>query len=74
MNPMSTGSVKLNSSDPRDAPKIDPNLLSHEFDRRVAIESLRKTMEFLEAPVLKRGTIGKIGWPKSDSDEDIWVS
>jgi choline dehydrogenase-like flavoprotein len=73
MNPQSTGEVTLNSANPSDAPKVDPKLLSHPFDRRVMIEGMRQMMDFLEAPSFKKSTIKMIGCPKSRSDEDIWV-
>jgi len=72
MNPQSTGEVTLNSADPSDAPRVDPRLLSHPFDRRVMIEGMRQMMNYLEAPVLKKSTIKMIGCPKSRSDDDIW--
>lgn len=73
MNPQSVGEITLRSSNPSDPPKIDPKLLSHPFDRRVAIEGMRQTMKFLNAPVFKKTTVKLIGCPKSQSDEDIWV-
>jgi choline dehydrogenase-like flavoprotein len=73
MNPHSVGEVTLRSANPSDPPRIDPNLLSHPFDRRVAIEAMRQTMDFLEAPVFKNTTVKMIGCPNSRSDEDIWV-
>jgi choline dehydrogenase-like flavoprotein len=73
MNPQSYGEVILNSADPTDAPIIDPKLMSHPYDRRVMIEGMRSLMEFLEAPTFKKTTIKPVGWPKSKSDEDIWV-
>ncbi|KAF8858139.1 alcohol oxidase [Acephala macrosclerotiorum] len=72
MNPQSTGEVTLNSANPSDAPRVDPRLLSHPFDRRVMIEAMRQMMDYLEAPALKKSTIKMIGCPKSRSDEDIW--
>ncbi|KAH6718962.1 glucose-methanol-choline oxidoreductase-like protein [Leptodontidium sp. MPI-SDFR-AT-0119] len=72
MNPQSYGEVTLNSADPLDAPKADPRLVSHPYDRRVLIEGVRKLMDYLEAPVFKKSTVKMIGCPKSRSDEDIW--
>jgi len=66
--------VTLNSANPSDAPRVDPKLLSHPFDRRVMIETMKSMMAYLEAPVFKKNTIKMIGCPKSGSDEDIWVS
>ncbi|KAG0649714.1 alcohol dehydrogenase [Hyphodiscus hymeniophilus] len=72
MNPQSEGEVTLNSASPSDAPKVDPKLLSHPYDRRVMIEAMRSMMDYLEAPVFKKNTVRMIGCPKSRSDEDIW--
>jgi choline dehydrogenase-like flavoprotein len=57
MNPQSYGEVTLDSADPSDAPKADPKLLSHPYDRRVMIEAMRKMMKYLEAPVFKKRTV-----------------
>lgn len=73
MNPQSHGEVVLNSADPSDAPLIDPKLLSHPFDKKSMIESMRTMMNYLEAPVFRKSTVKMIGCPKSKSDEDIWV-
>jgi choline dehydrogenase-like flavoprotein len=74
MNAQSTGTVTINSSNPNDSPVIDPNLLSHAYDRRVMAEAVKKGVEFLENPAvkpfIKRVTLG----PKSTADEDIKVS
>lgn len=73
MTPQSYGEVTLKSSNPMDAPKIDPKLLSHPFDRRVAIEGMRTLLNLLEAPSLAKNTVKMIGAPKGRSDEAIWV-
>ena len=73
MNPQSTGSVQLHSKDPKDQLLIDPQLLSHPFDRRAAIEAMRTTLEMIEMPSLKNDTIKLVGGPKSSSDEDVLV-
>ena len=77
MNPQATGSVTLSSADPSVPPKIDANLINHPYDRRVLIEAVRKTMEFLNTPVFKEKTVKMIGVPEGGagaSDESIWVS
>lgn len=72
-NPQSVGTVTLASSNLADAPLIDPQLLKHPFDRRVAIEAMRRTMDLLEAPVFEDMTVRKL-FPKSREEEDVWVS
>ncbi|KAF1994742.1 GMC oxidoreductase [Amniculicola lignicola CBS 123094] len=71
MNPQSTGTVTLRSSDPFDSPIIDPNFLSHPFDRRALIEGTREVMRILSAPVYDSRTLGKLG-AQDRSDEAIW--
>ncbi|KAI5927601.1 glucose-methanol-choline oxidoreductase-like protein [Camillea tinctor] len=72
MNPQSRGTVTLKSADPQDAPIIDPKFLTHPFDKRNAIESMREMLRYLQAPVWKNKTSRTLGWPKGDSDEEIW--
>lgn len=74
MNPQSYGEVTLNSANPADPPRIQPNLASHAFDRRVLIEATRQLMDLFEAPVFKEGTVKMVGCPRSRSEEDVWVS
>lgn len=72
-NGQSRGEVRLQSADPSDPPVMNPNILSHSFDRRVAIEGTRQGLEIMESPAFARDTIGVVDPPKSKSDEDILV-
>lgn len=72
MNPQSKGSVRLQSSDSSAAPLIDPNFLSHAFDRHVLIEGMKVTKRILSAPVYAEKTL-RTYMPIDDSDEAIWV-
>jgi len=54
LNPTSRGSVTLMSADPTAAPRIAPNYLSTEADRRIAAESLRWTRRIVGQPALAR--------------------
>ena len=74
MNPQSTGFLRLQSKDPTDKLLIDPQFLSHPFDRRTAVEATRHVMELVETPAMSKDTIRLVGGPKSKSDEDILVS
>ena len=47
LNPTSRGHVRITSSDFRDAPKIVPNYLDTEDDRKVAADSLRQVREIM---------------------------
>jgi choline dehydrogenase len=50
--PESTGSIHIQSADPFAAPAINYSFLATENDRRVAIASVRKAREIVEAPPL----------------------
>ncbi|MAD81657.1 MAG: hypothetical protein CL912_01730 [Deltaproteobacteria bacterium] len=63
--------VTIQSSNPSTAPRINPNFLSHPYDRRVLIDGLRQTMKLLSTPIYANTTIELIG-PKDDSDAEIW--
>ncbi|MFB9866422.1 GMC family oxidoreductase [Vreelandella sulfidaeris] len=54
LNPTSRGSVRLKSSDPRQAPAISPNYLSTPEDRKVAADSLRITRRIAEQPAFAK--------------------
>lgn len=75
MNPQATGSITLSSSNPSDPPIINANLMNHPYDRRVLIEAVRKTLEFLDTPIFREKTIKMIGVPEGGveaGDEEIW--
>ncbi|KAL8720302.1 MAG: hypothetical protein Q9225_002814 [Loekoesia sp. 1 TL-2023] len=67
------GEVTLRSSDPADDPMIDPNFLSHPFDRRTAIQSVRETLEFLQTPLLAKDHLGLAAGPAGVEDDEILV-
>ena len=52
LNPESRGEVHVASADPAQAPRIAPNYLSTEGDRRVAADSLRLTRRIVAQPAL----------------------
>jgi choline dehydrogenase-like flavoprotein len=72
MNPQSTGSITLSSANPSDPPKIDVGYVTHPYDRRVAIESLRTAIEYSKMPTFASITEKRIEGPVSDSDEDMF--
>ncbi|MGB0843501.1 MAG: GMC family oxidoreductase, partial [Alphaproteobacteria bacterium] len=53
LNPTSRGQVSLNSRNPEDAPKIEPNYLDTEEDRKVAAQSLRQVRDIMAQPAMK---------------------
>ncbi|CAL8580210.1 hypothetical protein XPA_005942 [Xanthoria parietina] len=67
----STGSVTLSSSNPTDAPLIDPNFLAHPFDRHLAINAVREAMELLETPELAEDVVRLAEGPGGKGDEEI---
>jgi choline dehydrogenase len=54
LNPESRGSVRIRSGDIADPPRIAPNYLSTDEDRRVAAESLRVTRRIVAQPALAK--------------------
>ncbi|KAM3065131.1 hypothetical protein ACMFMG_006108 [Clarireedia jacksonii] len=72
MNPQSSGRVTLRSSNPSDPPVIDPNFLSHPYDRRVMIEAMRTTLRLFDAPVFDESRVKMIGAPEGRGDKEIW--
>ncbi|KAI1383045.1 putative GMC oxidoreductase [Hypoxylon trugodes] len=75
-NAQSRGEVTLQSSDPNVILKFDPKFLASPFDRRVAIEALRKVYNFTKHEAYDKDNLALLSGPKSDSDEDLleyWV-
>lgn len=54
LRPASRGSVRIKTADPHAAPAIDPNYLSTEHDRQVAINAMRFTRRIMAAQALAR--------------------
>lgn len=53
LNPTSRGHVRIASSDFRAPPKISPNYLDTEDDRKVAADSLRQVREIMAQPAMQ---------------------
>ena len=49
-NNLSRGLLKLASSNPRDFPVIDPGYLSHPYDMKIAVETLREIVGLAQTP------------------------
>jgi choline dehydrogenase len=54
LRPDSRGTIHIASADPREAPRIQPNYLSTETDRRVAADSIRLTRRLMATRALAR--------------------
>src|SRR6185312_15327622 len=54
LNPTSRGAITLRSARPDDAPRIAPNYLSTQEDRRVAVASIRQARTIAAQPALAR--------------------
>ena len=54
LRPESRGEVTINSADPTQLPKIIPNYLSTEADRKIAIDSMKVARKIAEADSLKK--------------------
>ena len=53
LRPSSRGSVRLRSADPADKPMIQPNYLSTDEDRQVAVDSIRVARNIVAQPALQ---------------------
>ncbi|KAL2849928.1 hypothetical protein BJY01DRAFT_210262 [Aspergillus pseudoustus] len=71
MNMQSVGEVKLQSSDPVVPLLFNPNLLAHEFDRRVIIEGMREVLIATKHEAFAKDTVSTLMGPASESDEDL---
>jgi len=72
LNPTSRGTVHIRSAHIHDAPRIAPNYLSTDEDRRVAVDSLRVTRRIVAQPALARySPVEHLPGPQFVSDEDL---
>jgi choline dehydrogenase len=72
LRPDSRGSVHVQNADPMVAPRIDPNYLSTESDRRVAVDALRLTRRISDSPALARYRPAEfLPGPSYESDEAL---
>jgi len=72
LNPTSRGHVRIRSSDPATAPRIAPDYLATDDDRRIAAESLRVTRRIVAQPALARYQPREIKpGPQFESDAEL---
>ncbi|WP_136636465.1 GMC family oxidoreductase [Pseudooceanicola onchidii] len=54
LRPESRGRIEITTNDPMAAPRIAPNYLSTEGDRRTAIDAIRQVRRIMEQPAMSR--------------------
>ncbi len=69
LRPSSRGTVHVRSADPYEAPAIQPNYLSTEHDRQVAVQAIKLTRRIGNSPALKRYSASEY-LPGSSIDDD----
>lgn len=52
LRPLSRGTVRLRSADPRDPPRIDPNYLAADADVETLLAGVKKAREIMESAPL----------------------
>lgn len=73
LRPRSRGSVRLQSSDPAQAPLIDPNYLADVRDRELSIAGLKLTQQILaQAPLKRFIKAERLPGPDIKTDEDYF--
>lgn len=73
--PIARGSVSISSADTADHPLIDPNWLSTDTDKQVAIAAFKRLRDILTTPVMGNVTIGEENYPgpSVQTDDQIWA-
>ena len=69
LRPKSTGTVKLASKNPLDAPLIDPNFFGNEEDLDLMVKGFKLQQAVLEAPALATHTVRNV-YPVDLSDDE----
>ncbi|WP_394127259.1 GMC family oxidoreductase [Vibrio hepatarius] len=68
LRPKSIGTVKLNSADPYDAPRIDPAFFSHPEDMEIMIKGWKKQRQMLESNAFD-DVRGETFYPVDETDD-----
>ncbi|KJA17033.1 GMC oxidoreductase [Hypholoma sublateritium FD-334 SS-4] len=71
LTPTSRGTVKIQSTNPFDAPLIDPNMLTTKWDLKVLRESVKAAKRFASAPAWNGYITGTMGKLSSETDEGL---
>ncbi|KAM7203189.1 hypothetical protein V8F20_004131 [Naviculisporaceae sp. PSN 640] len=69
-NAQARGNLSLQSSDPNVPLVFDPKFLSHEYDRRAAIEALREALKFTHSDAFQAEHVSVITEPKPSGEGD----
>lgn len=73
LHPRSRGTIRLASSDPADAPVIDPNYLADPHDRKMSIEGLRLAREIMAQNALKPFVMAeRLPGPAAQTEEELF--
>ena len=72
LQPASRGSIHVTSPDPSTAPRIAPNYLSADVDRKVAADTIRLTRRIVSQPAMKRySPVEFLPGPAFETDEEL---
>ena len=69
LRPLSRGHIRIKSADPLEPPRMQPNYLATELDRRTAVAGVRAARAIAAAPAL-RGLIKREVKPGADAGDD----
>ncbi|RPB09512.1 alcohol oxidase [Morchella conica CCBAS932] len=70
-NHLARGTISLNSSNPSDAPVIDPQYFSHPYDVRISIETIKKAVEIFKTKALSAHFVGMEF--KGCAEDPAWI-
>ncbi|KAF5316717.1 hypothetical protein D9619_006567 [Psilocybe cf. subviscida] len=76
ISPTSRGSIKITSNNPFDAPAIDPNMLSTDFDIFAMVDAIKNIKRFVAAPAFKNlveGPFGTFAQAQTDAQLEAYV-
>ncbi len=73
LRPESRGFIRIQSTDVRDAPTINPNYLAEESDRRILITALKRSTAILNNPVMKAAFDRQIFPEVPCHSDDEWL-
>src|SRR5262249_56314795 len=72
LRPESRGYVRIKSSDPREAPAINPNYLMTQRDRETIVAGVAAMRRIFQAPAMARYIAEEIEpGPRCDNDEEL---